>query len=104
MRVSTENHPVLDRTALEKMASGLKALAHPVRLAVVNMLREEGSSRTVTEIYESLQVDQAVASQHLGVLREGGIVMAKRKGKHTHYMLKNRMILEVLSLMAAHES
>jgi DNA-binding transcriptional ArsR family regulator len=88
----------LDSNTLIHTAQSLKAIAHPVRLAIVGLLRE-GESLSVTEIYESLGLEQAVASQHLAVLRERNILEASRKGKHTFYSLRHDCITDVIELM-----
>lgn len=88
----------LTKDSLEKTAGSLKALAHPVRLAIVDLLRKD-NALSVTEIYESLSLEQAVASQHLSILREHNILEARRRGKHTLYQLKKTCVLEVISLM-----
>ncbi|MEZ4685329.1 MAG: metalloregulator ArsR/SmtB family transcription factor [Bacteroidia bacterium] len=88
----------LDSNALIHTAQGLKAIAHPVRLAIVGLL-EGGESLSVTEIYESLGLEQAVASQHLAVLRERKILDASRQGKHTYYSLRHDCITDIIELM-----
>jgi ArsR family transcriptional regulator len=88
----------LDSNALIHTAKGLKAIAHPVRLAIVGLLKE-GESLSVTEIYENLGLEQAVASQHLAVLRERHILDASRKGKHTFYSLRHDCITDIIEMM-----
>jgi DNA-binding transcriptional ArsR family regulator len=88
----------LDPSALARAAGSLKAIAHPMRLAIIDLLRKD-NSLTVTEIYETLGLEQAVASQHLGLLRDNNILIAKRKGKHTLYSLSNNRIINIIQLM-----
>lgn len=73
--------------ALEKAAGMLKAMAHPVRIAIVGCL--EDGQKTVTEIYERLGIEQATASHHLGILKDKGVLSSKREGKNTWYYLKH---------------
>lgn len=88
----------IDTNALIQTAHSLKAIAHPIRLAIVGLLKE-GEALSVTEIYETLGLEQAVASQHLGVLRERNILEANRQGKHTFYSLKHDCVVDVIDLM-----
>jgi len=72
---------------LEKAANMLRAIAHPVRFAILNFL-EDGKKRTVTEIHEKLTIEQSTASHHLGILRDKGVLTATRDGKNTYYCLR----------------
>lgn len=78
----------------EEQANLLQALAHPKRLEILNLIAQK--SLTVTEIYSMLDLPQANISQHLQLLREAGIVIAKREGKEIYYRLKNKKIKEYL--------
>jgi ArsR family transcriptional regulator len=63
----------------------LKALAHPKRLEIIHLLRDQKVN--VTEIQSMLGLPQANLSQHLQILREAGVVTFERKGKEKHYTL-----------------
>ncbi len=72
---------------LESAANMLKAIAHPIRIAIVGLL--EGDKRlTVTQIHEQLGIEQPAASHHLGVLKDKGLLLSKREGNNTYYSLK----------------
>ena len=73
---------------LEKAATMLKAISHPLRIAILNQL-EAGKRLTVTQIHESLKIEQSTASHHLGILRDKNVLVAKREGKNTFYSLKH---------------
>lgn len=84
---------------LETATETLRAIAHPQRLLIVEMLFRE-KSMNVTEMYERLEIEQAVASHHLRILKDRGVVQVKRDGKNSNYSLTNDeyyKILEVLS-------
>lgn len=68
-----------------------KALAHPRRLEIIQLLREQ--EMCVTDIYEMLDLPQANISQHLMILREAGIVSHHREGKQIMYTLAHPKIL-----------
>ena len=87
-----------ERPLLERTASNLKAIAHPVRLAMIDLLKD-GKRMNVTEIYTALNLEQAVASQHLSILKDRDILTSKRQGKHSYYFIKHPEIVEVIELM-----
>lgn len=86
---------------LETATETLRAIAHPHRLLIVDMLYRK-KSLNVTEIYEQLGIEQAVASHHLRILKDRGVVQVRRDGKNSYYALTNDeyfVVLEVLSRM-----
>lgn len=63
----------------------LRALAAPVRIAVVLQLRS--SPRCVHELVDALGVTQPLISQHLRVLKAAGVVRGERRGREVVYRL-----------------
>ncbi len=85
----------LDIEKLETAAGILKSIAHPMRIAILNLL--EGSRKmTVTEIHEMLGIEQATTSHHLGILKDKGVLCSRREGKNTWYFLKNDILSQVI--------
>ncbi|GBE14493.1 MAG TPA: ArsR family transcriptional regulator [Proteobacteria bacterium] len=78
-------------------AEYLKALAHPTRISILEMLQKEG--RCVTNIGEKLDLKQSNISQHLGILRSRGILSLRREGGHSIYCIKDPRALKILSLL-----
>lgn len=85
----------LDSSKLRKCADMLKAIAHPIRMSILDLL-DDGRRLTVTEIYERLELEQAVASHHLGILRDKGLVVGDREGKNTYYSLCQAEVTKVI--------
>jgi ArsR family transcriptional regulator len=84
----------------EYKASIFQALAHPTRIAVLEVLRDgEISARS---IQERLGVEQANLSQHLAILRSRRIVGTRKEGNQVFYSLRNRTLIEVLDMMRRH--
>ena len=83
---------------LDHCASVLKAIAHPIRIAIIELL-EEHERLSVSEIHEKLQVEQAVASHHLGILKNKGVLVSYREGKNMLYQLKHRQITRIIEIM-----
>jgi DNA-binding transcriptional ArsR family regulator len=89
---------------LDKAANMLKAIAHPVRISIINFL-EDGKKLTVTEIHELLQIEQSTTSHHLGILKDKGVLGSYRDGKNTYYFLKHdrlHNIIDCVSKCACH--
>ena len=66
----------------------LKALAHPIRLCIVKgLMTEEGCN--VSKMQDCLEIPQSTLSQHLGKLRDLGILKGERSGVEIHYYVIN---------------
>src|SRR6186713_242859 len=74
----------IDYSALKKAAGVLRAVNHKLRQSMIKLLEENGKM-TVTEIYVKLRLEQSVASQHLAILRQAGVVKTTRDGKFIYY-------------------
>jgi DNA-binding transcriptional ArsR family regulator len=74
-----------------------KAIADPKRLLIINELRDRELS--VGELCEALDLSQSNASQHLAILRERGVVSARREGTSVIYTLRGRKVLEAVDLL-----
>ncbi|HNX86801.1 MAG TPA: metalloregulator ArsR/SmtB family transcription factor [Bacteroidales bacterium] len=85
----------IDIEKLELAASKLRAMAHPMRIAIIDLLTEN-KKLTVTEIYESLSIEQAAASHHLNILKSKGLLESKRDGKMIYYSLKIAVLANVV--------
>lgn len=80
---------------LDQAASKLRAISHPMRIAIIDLL-SDGKQLSVTEIYESLDIEQATASHHLNILKNKGVLASKREGKKIFYSLKNITLTEII--------
>jgi len=86
---------LIDINKLEMAASKLRAIAHPMRIAIIDLLNES-PKLSVTEIYEKLKIEQASASHHLNILKNKGVLVSKREGKKIFYSLKNISLTEII--------
>ncbi len=83
---------------LEQAANMLKAIAHPVRISILNYL-DGGKKLTVTEIHQLLNIEQSTTSHHLGILKDKGVLASKREGKNTYYFLKHPNLERIVECM-----
>ena len=74
-----------------------QALAHPTRIAILELLSPGELSAGV--LIEKLGMEQATVSQHLAVLRAKQIVLNRKSGNQVFYSIRDPIIVEVLSLM-----
>jgi DNA-binding transcriptional ArsR family regulator len=81
----------------EYKAGVFQALAHPTRIAILEILREGEISAGA--IQERLRVEQANLSQHLAILRSRQIVNARKGGNQVFYSLRHKVLIRVLDLM-----
>lgn len=88
----------LDINKLELAANMLKAIAHPMRIAILKHL-EGGKKLSVTEIHELLGIEQSTTSHHLGILRDKGVLCSKREGKNTFYYLKFNVLSQIVDCL-----
>lgn len=88
----------LDFGTVKNAALTLRALNHNLRKQMVKLL-EENKKLPVTEIYKKLKLEQSVASQHLAILRNAGIVQTEREGKFIYYSLNKDRIAEVADIV-----
>lgn len=83
---------------LEVWAEILKAMAHPVRLCILQRLHADGV-RNVTTMQECLEIPQSTVSQHLSILRNKGIIKGKRKGLEITYSISNKTVEDMLEVI-----
>jgi DNA-binding transcriptional ArsR family regulator len=94
-----EAREVSDFTLPEATAKVAQALAHPVRLQILNLLRDEGAY--VMHLTAVLDRPQANISQHLSVLREAGLVTDEREGMTVIYYVCGPRVFEVVDGLTA---
>ncbi len=88
----------LDPRKLEAAASKLRAIAHPMRIAIIGLL-ENNEQLNVTEIYEALRIEQASASHHLNILKTKGVLDSRRSDKNTFYFIKHEALSQMIECL-----
>ncbi len=92
--------PALPKSILDAAGDLLRALAAPVRIAIVLQLRE--SDRCVHELVDALGVSQPLISQHLRVLKAAGVVHGDRNGREVVYRLVDEHLSHIVIDAVAH--
>lgn len=81
-------------------ADVLRAMAHPVRLGVIEVLAN--GERTVTQLYEELGCSQSMMSQQLKILCQQKLVAIRKDGTQKYCSLCNRDFLKLFDCMHKH--
>ena len=80
-------------------AEFFRALGHPVRIRLLQLLRE--GERSVGDLQAALELDSGATSQQLALLRKQGLVEGRREGTSVYYRVKDPRTLELLELAKA---
>ena len=92
----------LDVEKLEEVASKLRAVAHPMRVAIISML-DRNKQMNVTQIYKSLGIEQANASHHLNILKVNKAIVLLKDMMNYYNLKTNIYNLKVLKIMKKQE-
>ena len=82
----------MDERPFEHHAQMLSTLAHPKRLIIVELLR--GGEKTVGELAQELDISLQNTSQHLRLMRDRGLVMARKEAQTVYYRLTSLTLAE----------
>lgn len=77
-------------------AAFFKALAHPVRIRILELLVH--GERSVQELQARLGLGQSVVSQQLSVLRANRIVIGRKQGISVHYTVRDPLVATLLDV------
>jgi ArsR family transcriptional regulator len=91
----------------EQLANLLKALAHPVRLQIVELLTRLGGQVCVCDIEAHFDLSQPTISHHLKVLRQAGLIESEPRGVWIYYHTRPAALAQLrgaLSSLAGQES
>jgi DNA-binding transcriptional ArsR family regulator len=90
----SESELKIDTLDVKKAAIILRSVNHKLRQIILKYIGEK-ERVTVTEIFEHLLLEQAVASQQLAILRRTGFVKTKREGKFIYYSVNRQRLLDL---------
>jgi ArsR family transcriptional regulator len=85
---------------IERVAEVLKAIAHPVRLQILDVLREH-EKLSVSDIQQalSIQTEQSLLSHHLIKMKDKGVLNCEKRGMNVMYSLSDRHLLSIFDCM-----
>lgn len=73
-----------------------RVLGHPVRIRIVELLLD--GERTVGDLQGALRMDSSGTSQHLGALREQGVLESRRDGTSVYYRIRDPRVSQLLAV------
>jgi ArsR family transcriptional regulator, arsenate/arsenite/antimonite-responsive transcriptional repressor len=88
-------YPEIAREQAERMAVIAKALADPVRMQLVDVLRKHAGKVCVCELVPLFELSQPTVSHHLKKLRDAGIVGSERESLWAYYYVKPEALEEL---------
>ncbi len=83
----------------EIRAKIIKAMSHPVRLMIIDLLRIR--EHPFSQIFEQFKLDKSTVSKHLLVLKEAGIVSSRKDGIEVIYKLEVPCVLDFFGCVTA---
>jgi len=84
----------MSETYFKKSAGIFKALAHPTRIKILEILKN--GELCVCKIYEALDLEQSNVSQHLKVLRDKDVLKTRRNGPMIMYRISRSEIISII--------
>jgi DNA-binding transcriptional ArsR family regulator len=82
---------------IERASRSMKAMAHPLRLKILCTLGEEELS--VQDIVEKVGTTQSNISQHLGILKDKGILASRKDANRVYYRVSDARTLRLIGMM-----
>ena len=74
----------IEASDIKKAVLLLRAIEHPLRQKILHFMSSKVQVY-VTEVHTEFKVEQSVASDHLGILRDAKLVRAERRGRFIYY-------------------
>ncbi len=82
---------------IDRASRSLKAMSHPLRLKILCTLGD--SEISVQDIVEHVGTSQSNISQHLAILRDKGILSARKDANRVYYKVGDRRTLQLIGMM-----
>ena len=87
----------MNKAIFELQANICKAFSHPKRLELLCELKS--GEKSFGELQDATELSKANLSQHLSLLRERGMIVARRDGQHMYFSVANPKITQACELM-----
>lgn len=92
--MENSNHELMAMEALEEAAECLRTIAHPCRLRMIEILLKE--ERPVGLLAEACGIPSNMASEHLRLLKDRGLLKSRRDGRFVFYVVAEPMLAMIL--------
>jgi len=92
----------VDYAKLNHVSTVMRALSHQLRLRIIAFIDKQRVTN-VNQIYSSIKIEQSITSQQLKILRDAGLVNAKRDGKFIYYSLNYEKIGNISKMLQKYQ-
>lgn len=102
MQTNTAEYQEIDlitQNTLEMASECLKTIAHPCRLQIISILLQENCS--VGELAEFCNIPSSMASEHLRLLKDRGILSSRRQGRKVYYEVADHALEHIIKCIRA---
>ncbi len=96
--MAKKKRKLIDLEALGYAAECLKTLAHPHRLRMVDMLL--GDEYTVGDLADACEIHSHMASEHLRMMKDRGLLSSRRDGRRTYYRIEDNGLASIMQCVA----
>lgn len=97
-RVADDEVELLDKEEhIEQASRAMKAMSHPLRLKILCVLGDKEVS--VQDIVDNVGTSQSNISQHLAILREKGVLLARKDANRVYYRVGDARTLQLIGMM-----
>jgi DNA-binding transcriptional ArsR family regulator len=86
--------------SISENLEALKAIAHPLRLQIIGFIHEN-TEVNVNKIYNTLNLEQSITSQHLKIMRNAGVVLSRKDERYVFYSLNYQMLSQIGTALIA---
>jgi ArsR family transcriptional regulator len=90
----------MDEKVAEHVAEVLKAVAHPIRLKIVDLLQDE--EMCVSDIVKAVGGKQSITSQQLNMMKDKGVLGCRREGARVYYRIEDKNVIKLLGCIYDH--
>ncbi len=90
----------MNQQLAQHVADVLKALAHPARLQIVDLLHS--GEKSVNHIAHLLHTKQSITSRQLNLMKERGVLASRRDGPKVYYRIDNKNVTKVIQCVYDH--
>lgn len=90
----------MDEKVAEHVAEVMKAVAHPVRLQIIELL--ETKEMCVGDIVAAVGGKQSITSQQLNMMRDKGVLACRRDGAKVYYRIENKNVIKLIHCIHNH--
>ena len=91
------DHSSVSQDDIDRASRSIKAMSHPLRLKILCILGD--SEFSVQDIVDTVGTSQSNISQHLGILKDKGVLTTRKEANKVFYRVSDERTLKLLEMM-----